>query len=125
MWTARNAAHGGGDGAPLVSQLIDPITSFPKFKYLADRFRTDKNRITGWPHYYARVYDGLLSARRFSMRRLMEIGLSSWNQTEAPSVELWQSYFPFCHVIGIDLNDFSNLNNDRFSSLVCNQSKSG
>lgn len=56
------------------------------------------------------------------MRRLMEIGLSRWNQTETPSVDLWQTYFPFCQVIGVDRGDFSNLRNERFMPFVCDQS---
>ena len=50
-------------------------------------------------------------------------GLAERNQTETPSVALWQTYFPFCEVIGLDLTHFSSLNNDRFTSFVCDQSK--
>jgi hypothetical protein len=50
-------------------------------------------------------------------------GLAESNQPNTPSVELWQTYFPFCHIIGIDLTDFSRFHNDRFSSFVCDQSK--
>jgi hypothetical protein len=127
LWTARNDPRSRGEGAPLISLLSDPLGSFPSFTSLADRFNTDKNRRTGNRHCYARIYDRLLSGRRFSMRRLMEIGLcrglAERNQTATPSVELWQTYFPFCHVIGVDLTDFSNLNNKRFTSFVCDQSK--
>jgi hypothetical protein len=45
-----------------------------------------------------RGHDHLLAPRRLAMRQIMEIGLSRWNQTEIPSVALWQSYFPFCQV---------------------------
>jgi hypothetical protein len=93
---------------------------------LADRFNTDKNRHTGNRHCYARIYDRLLADRRFSLRRLMEIGLcrglTERNQSETPSVAMWQSYFPFCQVIGVDLTDFSRLNNERFVSFICDQS---
>jgi glycosyltransferase involved in cell wall biosynthesis len=127
LWTARNAARAHGNNAPLVSLLTDPLVSFPTFTNLADRFNTDKNRHTGNRHCYARVYDRLLSDRRFSLRRLMEIGLcrglAERNQTETPSVTLWQSYFPYCQVTGVDLTDFSALNNERFASFVCDQSK--
>ncbi|UCI29387.1 glycosyltransferase [Mesorhizobium sp. B4-1-4] len=126
LWTARNAASPDEKGAPFISQLISPLEGFPTFTSLADRFNTDKNRHTGNRHCYARIYDRLLSARRLSMRRLMEIGLCrrlEGKQTETPSVSLWQSYFPFCQVIGVDLTDFSQLNNDRFKSFVCDQSK--
>jgi hypothetical protein len=127
LWTARNNPRARGENASLISMLSDPLGSFPSFTSLADRFNTDKNRITGNRHCYARVYEGLLSSRRFSLQRLMEIGLcrglAERNQTETPSVQLWQTYFPFCHVIGVDLTDFSQLNNERFTSFVCDQSK--
>lgn len=127
MWTARNQARANGEGAPLNALLIDPLHSFPTFTSLADHFNTDKNRHTGNRHAYARVYDRLLSSRRFSMRRLMEIGLcrisAEGRQTETPSVSLWQAYFPYAQVIGIDLSDFSQLNNQRFESFVCDQSR--
>jgi hypothetical protein len=127
LWTARNDPQARGKNASLVSMLSDPLVSFPDFTSLADRFNTDKNRHTGNRHCYARVYDRLLSGRRFSLKRLMEIGLcrglAERNQSETPSVALWQSYFPFVHVIGVDLTDFSALDNERFTSFVCDQSK--
>jgi hypothetical protein len=126
LWTARNAAKSDGQHAPLIAVLTEP-GGLPKFTELADRFNTDKNRHTGNRHFYSRVYDRLLSDRRFSMRRLMEIGLcrglAEKKQTETPSVTLWQTYFPFLEVIGVDLTDFSVLNNERFKSFVCDQSK--
>jgi tetratricopeptide (TPR) repeat protein len=127
LWTARNNPTERGEGASLISMLSDPLGSFPDLTSLADQFNTDKNRHTGNRHFYARVYDQLLSARRFSLRQLMEIGLcrglAERNQTETPSVKLWQTYFPFAHVIGVDLTDFSGLNTERFTSFVCDQSK--
>jgi tetratricopeptide (TPR) repeat protein len=127
MWTARNDPTARRDRTALISMLSDPLTSFPSFTELADRFNTDKNRHTGNRHAYARVYDRLLSGRRLSMRRLMEIGLcrglAEGDQSETPSVALWQSYFPFVQVTGVDLTDFSALNNEAFKSFVCDQSK--
>lgn len=126
LWTARNEARSDGEGAPLNALLIDPLHSFPSLTNLADRFNTDKNRHTGNRHAYARVYDRLLSGRRFSLRTLMEIGLCrvlADDQTETPSVSLWQSFFPFCQVFGVDSTDFSEFNNERFKSFICDQSK--
>ena len=127
LWNARTNALSRDEGSSLISLLSDPFGSFPSLTDLADPFDTDKNRHTGNHHCYARIYDQLLSPRRFSLRRLMEIGLcrglAERNQPNMPSVELWQSYFPFCHVIGVDLTDFSRFEGDRFSSFVCDQSK--
>jgi hypothetical protein len=129
LWNARTNARSRAEGASLISLLSDPIGRLPTLTTLAESFNTDKNRHTGNRHFYSRIYDKLLSARRFSLRRLMEIGLcrglAEQNQTEMPSVELWQTYFPFCHISGVDLTDFSKFNNDRFSSLICDQSKPG
>ncbi|MBV8188761.1 MAG: tetratricopeptide repeat protein [Alphaproteobacteria bacterium] len=126
LWAARGAVH-ADEGAPLGTLLADPLASFPSLTNLADRFNTDKNRHTGNRHCYARIYDRLLSSRRFSLRRLMEIGLcrglAERNQPETPSVAMWQSYFPFCQVIGVDVTDFSSFNSERFRSFVCDQSR--
>jgi hypothetical protein len=127
LWNAKTNALARDEGASLISLLSDPLGSFPSLTSLADRFDTDKNRHSGNRHCYARVYDRLLSPGRFSLRRLMEIGLcrglAESNQPNTPSVELWQTYFPFCHIIGIDLTDFSRFHNNRFSSFVCDQSR--
>ncbi|MDX8482046.1 glycosyltransferase [Mesorhizobium sp. VK24D] len=127
LWTARNEVKQDNERAPFITQLVSPLESFPTLTNLADRFNTDKNRHTGNRHCYARIYDRLLSPRRLSMRRLMEIGLcrglAEGNQTETPSASLWQSYFPFCQVIGVDLTDFSQSNDERFTSFVCDQSR--
>jgi tetratricopeptide (TPR) repeat protein len=123
LWNAKTNAVARDEAMSLISLLSDPLVSFPSAMSIADRLSTDKNRHTGNHHFYARVYDRLLSSRRFSLRRLMEIGLSRWNQTDTPSATLWQTYFPFCRVIGVDREDFSELNNERFSSFVCDQSK--
>jgi len=127
LWNAKTNALARDEGASLISLLSDPLGSFPSLTSLADRFDTDKNRHSGNRHCYARVYDRLLSPGRFSLRRLMEIGLcrglAEGNQPNTPSVELWHTYFPFCHIIGIDLTDFSRFHNNRFSSFVCDQSK--
>ena len=127
LWNARTNAQSRDESSSLISLLSDPIGRLPSLTILAERFNTDKNRHSGNRHFYSRIYDKLLSARRFSLRRLMEIGLcrglAEKNQTEMPSVELWQTYFPFCHVVSVDLTDFSQFNNERFSSLICDQSK--
>jgi hypothetical protein len=127
LWNARTNGRSRDEGASLISVLSNPLGTLPNLTTLAERFNTDKNRHSGNRHFYSRIYDKLLSTRRFSLRRLMEIGLcrglAERNQSEMPSVELWQAYFPFGHVIGVDLTDFSKFNRQRFSSFVCDQSK--
>lgn len=127
LWALRNDLSARDDSGSLIALLSNPLTGFPNLITLADGFNTDKNSRTGNRHCYSRIYERLLSRRRYSLRRLMEIGLcrpsERGEQTEIPSVDLWQAYFPFCTVIGVDLNDFSAFNNKRFISFVCDQSK--
>jgi hypothetical protein len=125
LWNALTNAKARDSGADpsLIALLSDPIAHFPPLMDLADGFNTDKNRHTGNRHCYARIYDRLLRSRRLAMQRIMEIGLSRWNETETPSVSLWLTYFPFCEVIGIDRGDFSAFNTDRFTSFLCDQSQ--
>jgi hypothetical protein len=127
LWNARTNAQLRDEGTSLISLLSDPLRSFPRFTDMADRFDTDKNRRSGNRHCYARIYDRLLAPQRFAVRQLMEIGLcrglAEGNQNAIPSVELWQGYFPFCQVLGVDLTDFSRFDNDRFTSFQCDQSK--
>ena len=126
LWNARTHSAARDADRSLIAMLSNPRERMPSFTSLADRFNTDKNRRTGNRHCYARVYDRLLGARRFALRRLMEIGLCrvlAEKQLEAPSVALWQSYFPFCHVVGVDRPDLSALHNEEFTSFVCDQSK--
>jgi SAM-dependent methyltransferase len=127
MWTARHDPNATGEGTPFLSLLAEPLTGFPRLTALADSYPTDKNRHTGNRHFYARAYERLFASRRLSMRRMMEIGLcrglAEGNQADTPSVRLWQSHFPFAHVTGVDLTDFSSLNNATFRSFTCDQSK--
>lgn len=129
LWTARNDAQPGDKRASLISSLIDPLVGFPSLTKLADQFPTDKNRHTGNRHSYARVYDRLLSSRRLAVRHIMEIGqhrdAEIDNRAAPASVGLWQMYFPFCQVVGVDLADFSRLNNGQFRSFVGDQSRPG
>jgi len=92
LWDLRNDPSAGHDNGSLIVLLSDPLTGFPNLISLADCFSTDKNSHTGNHHCYARIYERLLSRRRYSLRRLMEIGLcrptERGEQAEIPSVDL-------------------------------------
>ncbi|MFO1161091.1 MAG: glycosyltransferase [Reyranellaceae bacterium] len=123
LWNARTHAASRDRDTSLLAALSDPRGPVPSLVRLADEFDTDKNRHTGNAHGYARVYERLLGERRLALRRLMEVGLSDKQGKSVPSVELWQAYFPFCHVIGVDVRDFSGLNSSRFTAHVCDPSR--
>jgi hypothetical protein len=105
--------------------LSNPQRSFPKLTDLADQFATDRNRVTGNRHGYARVYDQLLASRRLSLRTIVEVGIAcdpESHETAIPAVALWHAYFPFSRVVGIAPADLSRFDSPRFSSLVCDPS---
>jgi glycosyltransferase involved in cell wall biosynthesis len=127
LWNNKTQEKLRENNGSLISLLSDPGSNLPSFEKIADRCNTDKNRVSGNRHFYARIYDRMFAPQRYSVKSLIEIGLcrglAEHNQGEVPSVDLWLTYFPFCHVTGVDLTDFSTFNNDRFTSYVCDQSK--
>jgi glycosyltransferase involved in cell wall biosynthesis len=123
LWNARTHAASRDGDISLLAALSDPAGAAPSLVRLAEAFDTDKNRRTGNAHGYARVYERLLGPRRLALRRLMEVGLSRSRADKVPSADLWQSYFPFCQVIGVDAGDFSALNTSRFTAYVCDPRK--
>ncbi len=103
--------------------LIPLLKPFRSLIELADHYDTDKNRVFYERHFYSRIYDRLLSPQRLSMQWLMEIGLKIGVPTKqkTPSAELWLEYFPFVKVVGVDADDYTDLNHDRFRAFVCDQ----
>lgn len=81
---------------------------FPRrLDVLARIYGTDKSSKF---HGYAKWYEQHLSARRKSVRSVLEIGIGGITshagyETEAggQSLRLWQHYFPNAHIVGIDI----------------------
>jgi hypothetical protein len=104
---------------------IDRLTS------LANRTGSDKGNQKFHCHYYTRIYKHLLAPFEEKPIRLLEIGLlhpdhTAWisgsyltkidhaSASQAPSLEMWASYFPQAEIFGLDLNDFSTARADRY-----------
>lgn len=105
---------------PISIPLLKPL---PSLVELADKYDTDKGQVFYDRHFYSRIYEKLLSPERFSLHRLMEIGLKIDTPTRqpTPSIDLWLEYFPFAEVVGVDIDDYTNLNNDRFTAYICDE----
>lgn len=94
---------------------------------LANEFGTDKGTRVGNRHCYTLVYEKLFSDWRDRDFRLLEIGLSiggpeqgftaSRNVSSVPSVDMWLSYFPKAHVVGLDISDCSGFRKERFEFI--------
>ena len=95
---------------------------------LANKYGTDKGTIKGQGHGYSLVYDLLLSRIREDQINLCEIGLCiggpelktgsiERSAERLPSVEMWHEYFPNAKIIGVDISDFSEFENDWFKFI--------
>lgn len=123
LWNAKTQSHPRNEDQSLVATLSNTPKRLPRLSAIAEGFHTDKNSAVGNRHYYSRVYEALLAPRRFAVRRVLEIGLSQGVVAgENLSVALWRSLFPFCHVIGIDIVDFSHFDSGFFTPHLCDQS---
>ena len=123
MWTARHNPQAGNDGRSFIAMLSDPLREFPSFGDLAEQFATDKNRSVGNRHCYMRVYDRLLSGRRLSLRRLMEIARSEGPPNPAVA-QLWARAFPFAEIVTVDMAILAATDEERLLSLAIDQSRS-
>lgn len=80
-------------------------------------------------HRYSEIYHMLFHPLRQRKISMVELGVldapSKGDENvekrsgSAPSVKMWQEYFPKAHLHGLDLVDVSWLNNDRFTAYQC------
>jgi hypothetical protein len=108
-------------------QHLDQLTA------LADKHGSDKGTLSE-AHGYTRVYNRLFETLRKSRIILLEIGLHRFEvdrrrshtaegevgpaiARKAPSLEMWQSFFPQGKIFGFDVDDFSAVSIDRCTIL--------
>jgi SAM-dependent methyltransferase len=99
---------------------VDPLTK------IANRHLSDKGSQHFSRHHYSRWYNYYFDSRRGEEITLMEIGLcrpdfdgrritnlgtagSTTTARDAPSLQMWREYFPKGRIIGVDIDDFSNV----------------
>lgn len=84
-------------------------------------------------HMYTKVYDLLLRPFRDRKVNVLEMGLQ-WGGPEhgnepdrktsdVPSLRIWWNYFSKAHIYGLDISDFSWLEDDRFTFVQCDLDK--
>lgn len=100
---------------------------------LADKFGSDKGTLSE-AHGYTRVYSRLFDKLRDSRIVLLEMGLHRFEADRrrthaaegavrpaiahnAPSLEMWHSFFPRAKIFGFDIDDFSSVSIDRCTIL--------
>ncbi len=98
---------------------------------LANKYGSDKGSEVFYgasPHMYTDIYHQYLSKFRKDSFNLLEIGLDSktyhtGQSEDAPSLYMWRDYFPKATIYGIDINEYSILDNEeRIKFYRANQS---
>jgi hypothetical protein len=78
-------------------------------------------------HGYNVFYEEFLEPIKNDNLSLLEIGIyrppAGSIRQEGASLKTWYDYLPNTKIYGIDLDDFSNLNNDRIQTFICNHDK--
>jgi hypothetical protein len=77
----------------------------------------DKGTIHNARHSYTYFYDTLFTSIRDNNLLILEIGICGGG-----SLKLWEEYFPNATIIGLDINDESELSNDRTHVFQLDQS---
>jgi len=107
----------------LTEQSIEP--ALETLTIIGNRVKTDKATQFKSAHGYTLVYEAMFAPLRDKPLNLLEFGLciggpetggpASREVAAAPSLELWQAYFPEAQIYGFDISDFAGFQNDRFS----------
>ncbi len=83
----------------------------------ASQYRRKDNTVAG--HDYLRQYELFLSALKDKKFTLVELGCYT-----GASLKMWKEYFPYAHIIGVDLNEkLSSLEEERIS-FICSDAVS-
>jgi hypothetical protein len=77
-------------------------------------------------HGYLPFYEDLFEPMRGRPVRLLEIGVGGFQQPDDPtygghSLRMWRAYFPYGHVVGLDILDKSGVADDRISIVQGSQ----
>ena len=84
------------------------MTQEESFKYNTDKFNSH-----GYFDFYNKHFTNLTD-----VKNVLEIGIHNGG-----SLLFLHDYFPSANVIGVDIIDKSKYNNDRISTIICNQEK--
>lgn len=72
---------------------------------LVDNRFTDKN--TG--HSYLGLYEQLLSCKKHTAKRVLEVGLGAFGGFNGGSIKLWKDYFPTAIIYGLDIEPMGSI----------------
>jgi hypothetical protein len=99
---------------------------------LSKKYKLDKNIVSGCHNYipgYTEIFDNV----RHDIKNMLEIGIGSVENGQmggivshgyktGNSLKCWSEYFPNANIFGIDIYQHNELNTDRITTFVADQS---
>lgn len=102
---------------------IDPPEEKPRPAQVGDLSKAAKaakgGTDKGFPgHGYTETYERFVAMWKNEPIRIFEIGIA-----DGGSLSMWQTYFPFASIYGVDINEASRFENARVKTCIADQSK--
>uniref|UniRef100_A0A6C0ESY0 Glycosyltransferase 2-like domain-containing protein n=1 Tax=viral metagenome TaxID=1070528 RepID=A0A6C0ESY0_9ZZZZ len=99
---------------------------------LSKKYKLDKNIASGC-HNYIPAYVSIFQGIRYNIKNILEIGIGSVENGEMGGVvsygyktgnglKCWSEYFPNSHVFGLGIYEHKELNTDKITTFVADQS---
>ncbi len=90
---------------------------------IAEKNTTDKRILE---HNYVQFYEKNFETIRNENLKILEIGIyrpePNSGRLVGASLKTWYDYFPKANIYGVDLTDFTDVENDRIKTTICDQS---
>jgi hypothetical protein len=123
MWTPVLSS-----GNPVTEHFKEEVSKMKtNLTDLANKYGSDKGTTAGSiSHKYSYMYDLILDKYTVHPVNFLELGLaiggpelggSIDRQVTSPSIQMWLEYFPWAHIYGFDISDFSHMRHDRFTFI--------
>lgn len=89
---------------------------------ISEKNTTDKRILE---HNYVQFYEKYFEPIRDKNLKILEIGIyrpaPNSGRLVGASLKTWYDYFPKAEIYGVDLTDFTDVENDRIKTTICNQ----
>lgn len=85
---------------------------------LANKYQSDKGTEYSSKHGFSDIYDDYFISFKNKLINILEIGVH-----DGSSLKMWYEYFPNANIIGLDIDDKAQFNNDRISCGILDQSE--
>ena len=75
---------------------------------LVDNSKTDKNT----SHSYLHLYQTLLESKKYTAKRVLEVGIGEFEEKNGGSIKLWRDFFVNATIYGLDILPINRVINE-------------